>query len=824
MKLGRSGVHQDTCQCRQVFGQDASQDSFRSALPQQAALCRQREGLKMNAPKSHTGTDTFKEHTRSLRRLSADIARFRDPNVQAALEQIPVTGTASSPIPKSSSKYEPLPADDGEGADTSSLQALLFAQRAELRQISKERDLARSELEACSGQLAAAEQASSKLRTEVEVCKKEAERKAELMQDKINDLATDRRLLTEDSIEKTALLQKLAVEGSFRMEESQTRSRQNENESPVTAAEHFHLKERCERYERQLEESRAEAQEQRRINAALKDGTETQLRSLQDELRSNRNSKAALLADHNVKLKQHVARESELASELAATKLELASRMQELATTRKARVEAESQLFSERFTPQKRPRAQDSENVQRHPVVDAGNDRDADDANAKALVISRLKNELSQLSGLVRALSPCGTDLSRGLSILRGAARESGGDGASVGSGGPIDAELRKQLSHEDLQKQHRLALARLNTRIAEMNVNAEEGKNQLKQVTLERDTLAAQKERVERLGRILQRKSDHQRMALDEIERAAANGDDETASALKQALERAERAESEASQYRTLAQEFESELRESEGNAKRTSSELLSLQTRLKASSTDSVDGLRAQLLEATREAAGYAQERDATLEKLKVVEKELEAARSAAQSGKESSVELDYDPNVLKVLRLKAGLGRDETASTPGLPSASKAARVEGPGPSDSATASGAMTTMQSRIAELEEINRDLQMQSKVGERTKEIAKRKIEEVRQACCNLFGWTMKINGAMYRLTSIYAEDREDELVFGMGEGGAMNLHENGYTSRISDDVEMLVNKWKSVPALLASLTMSNFEKTTVAVDTSGFA
>jgi hypothetical protein len=33
---------------------------------------------------------------------------------------------------------------------------------------------------------------------------------------------------------------------------------------------------------------------------------------------------------------------------------------------------------------------------------------------------------------------------------------------------------------------------------------------------------------------------------------------------------------------------------------------------------------------------------------------------------------------------------------------------------------------------------------------------------------------------------------------------------------RIQDEVDQLVSKWKSIPALLASLTFSNFEKTTL--------
>lgn len=102
------------------------------------------------------------------------------------------------------------------------------------------------------------------------------------------------------------------------------------------------------------------------------------------------------------------------------------------------------------------------------------------------------------------------------------------------------------------------------------------------------------------------------------------------------------------------------------------------------------------------------------------------------------------------------------------------------------------------------------------KMAQRIKEVAKRKIEELRAAVYALFGWRIQMAGAVYTLSSAYAESGEEVLCFGLGERGQVQILDTAYGAALEREIRQYCDQMGSVPALLAHVTMENFEKTTM--------
>lgn len=117
--------------------------------------------------------------------------------------------------------------------------------------------------------------------------------------------------------------------------------------------------------------------------------------------------------------------------------------------------------------------------------------------------------------------------------------------------------------------------------------------------------------------------------------------------------------------------------------------------------------------------------------------------------------------------------------------------------------------------KMAEMQVEFGELKRKAVLGDRTRQIALKRIEEVRSAVYNLFGWSMKVNGAVYSLSSIYAESPMEVLHFCVNEKGSMSLLDSQYAQGLSQELEQYVQKMNSFPALLSHITMANFEKTT---------
>ncbi|GJQ15457.1 hypothetical protein GpartN1_g7248.t1 [Galdieria partita] len=101
------------------------------------------------------------------------------------------------------------------------------------------------------------------------------------------------------------------------------------------------------------------------------------------------------------------------------------------------------------------------------------------------------------------------------------------------------------------------------------------------------------------------------------------------------------------------------------------------------------------------------------------------------------------------------------------------------------------------------------------KRAQRTRQVAKTKINEFRETCYHLFGWKIHVVGAQYRLSSMYAESGNETLCFGRNELGGVELLETEYCYAIRNEIEQYCARWNSIPALLAAITLENFQKTT---------
>jgi Mitotic checkpoint protein len=761
----------------------------------------------------------------SLRRLSGEIARFRSSDVQAALARAEAGGTddggRTSPrnqaTPPSSS---PPPAE---------MYATLLELRAELATAVSERDAASADVVRADARRAAAEVARDDAERGRQVAQNTSDAEAAASKSLIARLSRERKMLAEDSAQKSLLLHRKGLgeaPGAATPISSWTAVTPN-GHRPSPDSSHYNPPSQsspsqravasAERLGRELEVAKAEAQANSLAYQAERSAREDRMASLEHQLADMRAARAHVDSGKIAMTRDQSAREAALRTELVATKVQLAKSIEELNKSRAERSRAESKLLAL----EGRTRCADASAEELSMVKEklAALQMTTANPDTSSVTVATLKKEVSQMAIWIRALSPSGSSLEQGLAILRAAAADRVDHaGTNVSSAQPLQAASVSATSNE--VQQQRIVFARLNTRIAELCVQIENSKRDLIQVTAERDELKHLHERSERMRQLLERKSKHLQLAIEEIERGIETGNDDDAHALQRAQEYANVAAEQAREYKAVAEKFELSLRELEAEVRDLSRQAAS-HARWDAGPSGDMDstigGLRSQLMEAIREASVAAQGRETAEKRLITAEASLrEAKQQVVELSRENAAQLDYDPVELKVLRSRLGPLHSETLLLEYKDRVPKRRRIEKEHMEGVGAGEGSTEDLEVRIRELEERNRELEQLSKLGERTKEIAKRKIEEVRQACCVLFGWTMRINGATYKLSSIYAEDREDELEFGVLEGGGMALHENGYAMRIQDEVDQLVSKWKSIPALLASLTFSNFEKTTL--------
>lgn len=468
-----------------------------------------------------------------------------------------------------------------------------------------------------------------------------------------------------------------------------------------------------------------------------------------------------------------------------------------------------------------------------------------------------LAREREEIVALVRGLSQQ-KDVQEGLKILREAAgnprliaRWNVGRGNTEESVQGIDSEQHQKISavrgENAAESAQRADLEQHQKMIADVKGSGRENESELREeqqrlrseleevrkalvkTAAERDEVNAQNKRIERIRRILELEKTCFKEVLEKIEKDFEKPTDPDRVAMR-LQERCDVLEKSSTEYEAAVKEMEVSLRESEAAVIQLRAELASAIAANKAPNLDSnADSLRARLKQATKAAEDAMCAERVANESAQQVRKRLtdaeEELRSLRKSEHDTVVneggDIDYDPSEVKVLHLKENpLVQATQAKQVELDKAKGKKRLRTAiepdtspvreGPQDTR-----VTELEQALQELIATNADLAKSSKVGIRTGEIAKRKIEEVRAAVYNLFGWSMRVSGAKYTIASIYAESPKDFLEFGINEAGTMTLHETDYTSRLASEIEVYVQKMNSIPALLANITVENFEKTT---------
>lgn len=102
------------------------------------------------------------------------------------------------------------------------------------------------------------------------------------------------------------------------------------------------------------------------------------------------------------------------------------------------------------------------------------------------------------------------------------------------------------------------------------------------------------------------------------------------------------------------------------------------------------------------------------------------------------------------------------------------------------------------------------------KLAQRTREAARAKISEVVESIYYLFGWRLRIMGAVYTMESMYAERAQDCIKFTRNARGGFDLVATEYVERaLRGEVDILLRRMDSIPAFLAHVQMSLFEQST---------
>lgn len=104
---------------------------------------------------------------------------------------------------------------------------------------------------------------------------------------------------------------------------------------------------------------------------------------------------------------------------------------------------------------------------------------------------------------------------------------------------------------------------------------------------------------------------------------------------------------------------------------------------------------------------------------------------------------------------------------------------------------------------------------------QRLKEYFKSSMQEFRNVVYMLLGYKIdKNSNSQYKLTSMYAEQQEDQICFQLNSEGALNLLENEFSTTLEDMVDLHLRHQKSIPVFLSAITMDLFNNRTMATKT----
>ncbi|KAM6423665.1 mitotic spindle assembly checkpoint protein MAD1 isoform 2-T2 [Liasis olivaceus] len=119
-----------------------------------------------------------------------------------------------------------------------------------------------------------------------------------------------------------------------------------------------------------------------------------------------------------------------------------------------------------------------------------------------------------------------------------------------------------------------------------------------------------------------------------------------------------------------------------------------------------------------------------------------------------------------------------------------------------------------------EIAELKKQVESAELKNQRLMEVFRTKIQEFRTACYKLTGYQIDITTEnQYRLTSVYAEHREDCLIFkaSRSSGAKMQLLETEFSQTVRELIDLHLLQQDSIPAFLSAVTLDLFSRQTVA-------
>ncbi|XP_043771373.1 mitotic spindle assembly checkpoint protein MAD1 isoform X2 [Cervus elaphus] len=119
-----------------------------------------------------------------------------------------------------------------------------------------------------------------------------------------------------------------------------------------------------------------------------------------------------------------------------------------------------------------------------------------------------------------------------------------------------------------------------------------------------------------------------------------------------------------------------------------------------------------------------------------------------------------------------------------------------------------------------EVAELKKQVESAELKNQRLKEVFQTKIQEFRKVCYTLTGYQVDITTEnQYRLTSMYAEQKADCLIFKAAGplGTKMQLLETAFSRTVPALIELHLLQQDSIPAFLSALTLDLFSRQTLA-------
>ncbi|XP_062999701.1 mitotic spindle assembly checkpoint protein MAD1 [Elgaria multicarinata webbii] len=118
-----------------------------------------------------------------------------------------------------------------------------------------------------------------------------------------------------------------------------------------------------------------------------------------------------------------------------------------------------------------------------------------------------------------------------------------------------------------------------------------------------------------------------------------------------------------------------------------------------------------------------------------------------------------------------------------------------------------------------EIAELKKQLESAELKNQRLKEVFRTKIQEFRKVCYKLTGYQIDMTTEnQYRLSSVYAEHREDCLIFkaSRSSGAKMQLLETEFSQSVHELIDLHLHRQDSIPAFLSAVTLDLFSRQTV--------